>query len=160
MRAALEAEDPPRPERAPPSGGALATSDWLLSGPMLRGIASRLRPPLDLVIVDDDVGTPWPVSPTSWVADALSARGVPLGAGGSRVVLAFAEPRAGKGRSGFGPASRARLREVVPVAALTVLFTHPRLLAELPGDGPVLHAWHRQRLMQEAVARWLAARIG
>ncbi|HSE53611.1 MAG TPA: glycoside hydrolase family 3 N-terminal domain-containing protein, partial [Gemmatimonadales bacterium] len=75
----------PRPERPPPSGGAQATSDWLLSGPLLRGIAPRLRPPLELVIVDDDLGTPWPVSPTSWVADALSACGVPLGAGGSRV---------------------------------------------------------------------------
>jgi hypothetical protein len=51
------------------------------------------------------------------------------------------------------------LSGVVPGAALTVLFTHPRLLAEVPGEGPVLHAWHRQRLMQEAVARWLAARI-
>ena len=159
-QAALQAAaSEPRPERPPPSGGALATSDWLLSGPLLRGTLPRLRAPLDLVIVDDDLGTPWPVSPTSWVADALTERGVSLGTGGSRVVLAFAEPRASKGRSGFGPASRARLSEAVPGAALTVLFTHPRLLAELPGTGPVLHAWHRQRLMQEAVARWLAARI-
>lgn len=159
--AALQAAaSEPRPERPPLSGGALATSDWLLGGPMLRGIAPRLGPPLELVTVDDDLGTPWPVSPTSWVAEVLSARGVPLGAGGSRVVLAFAEPRAGKGRSGFGPASMARLQDALPGAALTVLFTHPRLLAELPGEGPVLHAWHRQRLMQEAVARWLAARIG
>jgi len=158
--AALQtAASEPQPERPPPSGGAVATSDWLLSGPMLRGALPRLRPPLELVIVDDDLGTPWPVSPTSWVADALAARGVPLGPGGSRVVLAFGEPRASKGRSGFGPASSARLDQVVPGAALTVLFTHPRLLAELPGEGPVLHAWHRQRLMQDAVARWLAARI-
>jgi beta-glucosidase len=158
--AALQAAaSEPRPERPPPSGGALATSDWLLTGPMLRGDVARLRGPLDLAIVDDDLGTPWPISPTTWVADALSARGVPVGSGGSRVVLAFAEPRASKGRSGFGPASLARLSGVVPGAALTVLFTHPRLLAEVPGEGPVLHAWHRQRLMQEAVARWLAARI-
>ena len=149
----------PRPERPPPSGGALATSDWLLSGPMLRGTVPRLRAPLELVIVDDDLGTPWPASPTTWVADALGARGIALGTGGSRVVLAFAEPRASKGRSGFGPDSMARLNQSVPGAALTVLFTHPRLLAELPGDGPVLHAWHRQRLMQEAAGRWLAARV-
>lgn len=158
--AALQAAaSEPRPERPPPSGGAVATSDWLLSGPMLRGAVQKLRPPLELVIVDDDLGTPWPASPTTWVADALAARGVPLGSGGSRVVLAFAEPRASKGRSGFGPASRARLDQTVPGAALTVLFTHPRLLAELPGEGPVLHAWHRQRLMQDAAARWLAARV-
>lgn len=149
----------PRPERVPPSGGAVATSDWLLSGPMLRGGLPRLRAPLELVIVDDDLGTPWPVSPTTWVADALGARGIALGSGGSRVVLAFAEPRASKGRSGFGPASLARLSEAVPGAALTVLFTHPRLLAQVPGEGPVLHAWHRQRLMQEAAARWVAARV-
>jgi beta-glucosidase-like glycosyl hydrolase len=149
----------PRPERPPPSGGALATSDWLLSGPLLRGSAPRLRAPLELVIVDDDLGTPWPVSPTTWVADALGDRGVPLGSGGSRVVLAFAEPRASKGRSGFGAGSMARLKQSMPGAALTVLFTHPRLLAELPEAGPVLHAWHRQRLMQEAVGRWLAARV-
>ena len=30
---------------------------------------------------------------------------------------------------------------------------------ELPGDAPVLLAWHRQRLMQEAVARWLERRL-
>jgi len=148
-----------RPHRPPASGGALATSDWLLSGPMLRGAVAPLRAPLELVIVDDDLGTPWPVSPTTRVAETLAARGVPLGAGGSRVVLAFAEPRASKGRSGFGPESLGRLREACPGAALTVLFTHPRLLAEVPGDGPVLHAWHRQRLMQEAVGRWLAARV-
>lgn len=148
-----------RPDRPPASGGAMATSDWLLSGPLLRGTVPPLRAPLELVIVDDDLGTPWPVSPTTWVAEVLAARGVPLGAGGSRVVLAFAEPRASKGRSGFGPASLDRLREAIPGAALTVLFTHPRLLAEVPGGGPVLHAWHRQRLMQDAVARWLAARI-
>jgi hypothetical protein len=40
-----------------------------------------------------------------------------------------------------------------------VLFGHPRLIAEIPGQAPVLVAWHRQRLMQEAVARWLAARV-
>jgi len=40
-----------------------------------------------------------------------------------------------------------------------VLFGHPRLLEELPSDAPVLLAWHRQQLMQEAVGRWLKSRI-
>jgi hypothetical protein len=43
-------------------------------------------------------------------------------------------------------------------ADLVVLFGHPRLAADVPGDRPVLLAWHRQRLMQEAVGRWMAAR--
>ena len=46
---------------------------------------------------------------------------------GSRVVLAFAEPRAWKGRSGFGAASRDALANAVPGADLIVLFGHPRL---------------------------------
>ena len=44
-------------------------------------------------------------------------------------------------------------------ANLIVLFGHPRLAAELPAGIPVLVAWHRQRLMQEAVARWLGRRL-
>ena len=148
-----------RPERLPPSGSALATSDWLLSGPMLRGATPRLTPPIELVIVDDDQGSPWPVSPNTWMTEALAQKGVPLGPGGSKVVLAFAEPRASKGRSGFSPANAARLAEEGRSAALTVLFTHPRLLGSLEGGGPVLLAWHRQRLMQEAAARWIAGHL-
>ena len=147
------------PERLPPAGSSPAVADWLLSGPLLRGEAPRLSAPLELVIVDDDQGGVWPASPNTWVSDALAARGIALGQGGSRVVLAFAEPRASKGRAGFGAPSRAALASAVPGAALVVLFGHPRLLAELPGGPPVLLAWHRQRLMQEAAARWLAERL-
>ena len=75
------------------------------------------------------------------------------------MILAFAEPRASKGRAGFGPESRATLAREAPGAALIALFAHPRLLAELPGSAPVLLAWHRQRLMQEAAARWIAERL-
>ena len=75
--------------------------------------------------------------------------------GGSRVVLAFAEPRAWKGRSGFSAASLESIADRAAGADLIVLFGHPRLLPELPGELPVLLAWHRQRLMQEAVGRWL-----
>ncbi|HEU5049994.1 MAG TPA: hypothetical protein VFU00_06700 [Gemmatimonadales bacterium] len=46
-----------------------------------------------------------------------------------------------------------------PAAALIVLFAHPRLADEIPSDAPLLLAWHRQRPMQEAVARWLLARL-
>ena len=42
-----------------------------------------------------------------------------------------------------------------PGADLVVLFGHPRLVEAIPGSAPVLVAWHRQRLMQEAVVRWL-----
>ncbi|HEX7025093.1 MAG TPA: glycoside hydrolase family 3 N-terminal domain-containing protein [Gemmatimonadales bacterium] len=148
-----------RPERPAPSGGAQALSDWLLDGPLLRGEAPGLRAPLELVVVDDDQGTPWPASPSTWLRDALAARGIALGPGGSRVILAFAEPRASKGRSGFSPANRAEISRHAASADLLVLFGHPRLAETLPAPVPVLLAWHRQRPMQEAAARWLAAHL-
>ncbi len=148
------------PERPPPAGSALAVADWLLAAPLLRGAAPTLRAPLELVVVVDDPGGAWPASPNTWLAEALRARGVALGPGGSRIVLAMAEPRASKGRAGFGPASIAALERALPGAELVLLFAHPRLLAQMPGAAPVLLAWHRQRLMQEAGARWLASRLG
>jgi len=80
--------------------------------------------------------------------------------GGSRVLLVFAEPRAWKGRSGFSPGTKEALAHHAAGADIIVLFGHPRLVAELPSKAPVLLAWHRQRLMQEAVARWLRQRLG
>lgn len=136
---------------------AAAVADRLLAAPPLRGAAPRLRLPLELAIVDDDVGGPYPASPSRHVAEALGAG---AGAGGSRVVLAFCEPRGWKGRAGFGEATRAELARHAPAADLVVLFGHPRLLAEIPGPAPVLPGWHRQRPMQEAAARRLAGLAG
>jgi hypothetical protein len=79
--------------------------------------------------------------------------------GGSRVALVFAEPRAWKGRAGLGEASLEALASHAPDAELIVVFGHPRMMDQLPSDAPVLLAWHRQRLLQEAVARWLRARL-
>jgi hypothetical protein len=126
---------------------------------MLRGAAPPLRGPIDLLVVDDDLGGPYPPGPTDGAARVLGPERVGRYAGGSRVVLAFAEPRAWKGRSGFSPASRDALANALPDADLVVLFGHPRLLPELSTDRPVLLAWHRQRLMQEAVGRWLRRRV-
>ena len=85
----------------------------------MRAREINLRIPIELALVDDDLGGPYPPIPGDTVAATLAALGVPLGAGGSRVVLAFAEPRAWKGRAGFSPASRATLEELVPQADLT-----------------------------------------
>jgi beta-glucosidase-like glycosyl hydrolase len=142
-----------------PFESADALADALLAQGMLRGGAPTLRGPLDLVVVDDDLGGPYPPGPSDWVHQVLGANRIGRYDGGSRVVLAFAEPRAWKGRSGFGAASRDALANAVPGADLIVLFGHPRLLPELPTDAPVLLAWHRQPLMQEAVGRWLVRRL-
>ena len=132
----------------------------LLGLPLARGTAPSLHAPIELVIVDDDLGGPYPASITSAVRDGLIRLGVPLGEGGSKVVLVFAEPRAWKGRSGLGTEARALLDAHTATAALVVLFGHPRLVAEVPEGPPVLVAWHRQRLMQGAVANWLAHVLG
>ena len=138
------------------AGSAEALGDWLLSRPLVRGEVRGLALPVQLDVVDDDVGGRYPPSsPGDAVAEALALLGVPLGPGGSRVVIALAEPRASKGRAGFGPASLERLAGLAPGADLVVLFGHPRLVASIPEGPPVLLAWHRQALMQRAAARWV-----
>jgi hypothetical protein len=125
---------------------------------MARGSPPDLSGPLDVIVVDDDVGGPYPPSASDYVHRALGPELIGRYTGGSRIVLVFAEPRAWKGRSGFGPGTREAVSHHGSGADLIVLFGHPRLLSELPSQAPVLLAWHRQRLMQEAVARWLGTR--
>jgi beta-glucosidase len=143
----------------PPAADAGDTAE--LADQIVAGSAPRLtlRRPIELVIVDDDLEGAYPASSSDHTRAALADAGVSLGEGGSVVGLAFAEPRASKGRAGFGPRCAAQLAGLADRADLIVLFAHPRLAAELPA-GPVLLAWHRQRLMQAAVARWIAGRSG
>jgi beta-glucosidase-like glycosyl hydrolase len=159
-RALAAATAPTPPVTRGPFDSAEALADALLAQGMLRGDQPTLHGPLDLLVVDDDLGGPYPPGPSDWTAALLGEQRVDRYAGGSRVVLVFSEPRAWKGRSGFGAAALEALASAAANAELVVLFGHPRLLAELPTDAPVLVAWHRQRLMQEAVGRWLASRIG
>ncbi len=160
QRALSLATAPTPPVTRGPFDSADALADELLAQGLIRGATPRLTGPLDLVVVDDDLGGPYPPGPSDWTAQALGPERVSRYDGGSRVVLVFAEPRAWKGRSGFGAAARDALAHHASEADLIVLFGHPRLLDELPSDAPVLLAWHRQRLMQEAVARWLGRRLG
>ena len=147
------------PVRRGPFDSAAGLADGLLHQGMLRGDAPRLTGPIDLVVVDDDVGGPYPPSPSDYTANALGPELASRYTGGSRVVLVFAEPRAWKGRAGFGEASLEALASYASDPDLIVLFGHPRLVEQLPSEAPVLLAWHRQRLMQEAVARWIRARL-
>jgi len=134
-------------------------AERLLANGFLRGSPPALGSTIDLEVVDDDQGGWYAPGPNDVVRRSLARRKVAVGHGGARVVLVFAEPRAAKGRSGFGPATQERLAAVVPGAALVVLFAHPRLAAEVPGECPVLGAWHRQPLMQEAVGGWLGKAV-
>ena len=159
-RALAAATAPTPPVTRGPYESADVLADVLLAQGMLRGAVPELTAPLDLVVVEDDLGGPYPPSPSDWTSLALGPDLVARYGGGSRVVLVFAEPRAWKGRAGFGAAALEALAAYAPAADLVVLFGHPRLAEELPTDAPVLLAWHRQRLMQEAVARWIRRRLG
>ncbi len=136
---------------------------------LLRGSTPSLMRNLDIAIVDDDVGGPYSIPPRDVFHKTLrdsgfrAAPGRGPGAGrspGARhsILLVYAEPRSWKGRADLGGASLARLERLVPDAALVVLFAHPRLVSQIPGDGPVLCAWHGQALMQRAAARWVVSR--
>lgn len=120
---------------------------------MLRGEAPRLAPPFSVEIVDDDVGGPYSIAPRDVFQKELGALGV--GRGGSRVVLVYSEPRSWKGRGDLGERSLAQLERLAPSARLVVLFGHPRLAGQIPGEAPIVCAWHGQALMQRAAARWV-----
>lgn len=159
QRALSIATAPTPPVTRGPFESAEALADELLAQGMIRGKQPRLSGPLDLIVVDDDLGGPYPPGPSDWTARMLGPGLVGRYDGGSRVLLVLAEPRAWKGRSGFGPATLDALANSASAADLIVLFGHPRLLKEIPSDAPVLLAWHRQRLMQEAAGRWLRRRL-
>ena len=141
------------------AGEAREVAQRLLASGFLRGTAPRFPDGVELAVVDDDLGGWYAPGPSDLVRRALARAGVHERHGAPRVVLAFAEPRAAKGRAGFGPDARAALERLAPGAALVVLFAHPRLAAEIPGEAPLLLAWHRQPLMQEAVAGWVVQQM-
>jgi beta-glucosidase len=149
----------PNPPRVP-ALASQAVAARLLEAGLRRGPVPDLSGGIELAVVDDDLGGWYAPGPSDYVVRWLAGRGIFECHGGHRVVLAFAEPRAAKGRAGFGPESLDRLTGLCDGAALVVLFAHPRLMAQIPGDCPVLVAWHRQRLMQEGVAYWLSERLG
>lgn len=128
---------------------------------LVRGVRPQLGKTVTVLIVDDDVGGPYTIPPRDVLITTLNTLGVratrqPIADSRQRIVLVYAEPRSWKGRADLGPASLARLERLVPGASLVVLFAHPRLAAQIPGDVPVVCAWHGQALMQRAAARWVA----
>jgi beta-glucosidase-like glycosyl hydrolase len=124
---------------------------------LLRGAPWRPPAAVDLEVVDDDAGGPYPVPPRTAFAAALAARGVALERGGERVVLVFSDVKAWKARVALSGASRRALAAALARPAVTVVFGHPRLAAEVPGTGPVLCAWSGDVVMQRAAAERLLA---
>ena len=130
---------------------------------LVRGERPQLGTTLSITIVDDDVGGPYTIPPRDVCAKTLAAQGVRFPRNRTpdtrHLILVYAEPRSWKGRADLGPVSLAKLERLVPGASLVILFAHPRLVSQIPGDVPVLCAWHGQSLMQRAAARWVATKV-
>src|SRR5450756_2047908 len=133
---------------------------------VLRGKLPRLQQPWNLVIVDDDLGGPYPAPSRDPLISALRTGGVDLvvngdGAGGTgaTVIALFGDIRAWKGRPGYSSWSKETVRRTLERAKggdrLIVQFSHPRLAAELDTDAPILCAWGGEAVMQRAAARVL-----
>jgi len=130
---------------------------------LVRGERPQLGKTVSVSIVDDDVGGPYSIPPRDVFAKILPAQGVRFPRNRTpdtrHLILVYAEPRSWKGRADLGPVSLAKLERLVPGASLVILFAHPRLVSQIPGDVPVLCAWHGQSLMQRAAARWVATKV-
>ena len=133
----------------------------------LRGPIRRLPEPWNLVIVDDDVGGPYPAPSRDPLISSLRAGGVDLivddkhdaSSARSTVVALFGDIRAWKGRPGYSPAAKEAVRSALKRAGskerLIVLFSHPRLAEELIVSAPILCAWGGEAVMQRAASRVL-----
>jgi beta-glucosidase-like glycosyl hydrolase len=131
----------------------------------VRGDATRIGSPVEVIIVDDDAGAASPVPRDAFVAaltgagwNARTAETPTSGGARSTIIALFGDVLSSKGRLGFSARTRERVRELCGAApaALTVMFSHPRLAAEIPEARHLLCAWGGELAMQEAAARVIA----
>lgn len=133
---------------------------------------------VELFTVDDDIGGPFPppsrdIFPASLRAAGVEVREVEAGASQADaagaglaesgadavpVIALYADIRGWKGRPGLSARAVEALKRIQATrpGALVVLFGHPRLAAEIPGEGAVVAAWGGEALAQEAAGVWLA----
>jgi beta-glucosidase-like glycosyl hydrolase len=122
---------------------------------MLRSDPAPLPGAVEISIVDDDAGGPYPLPPRSAFQAELERLGTQVRPGGERVVLLFADVKSWKGRAGLSAESAAALQAELATPALVVLFGHPRRQTVIPGVGPVVCAWSGDEAMQRAAAQRL-----
>lgn len=131
----------------------------------LRGSTSKIGSVASVIVVDDDIGGPYPPPSREPFFRALAAGGTQVrrvdapraGEGASTVIAVFGDIRSWKGRPGYGPETRAAVASACAAApdATVLQFSHPRLAAELPDAGNLVCAWGGEAAMQQAAARWL-----
>ena len=136
-----------------------------------RGGRVSIASPVEIIIIDDDVGGPYPPPSREPFLDTMRAAGanareVESAGGDSRLpvlIALFGDIRSWKDRPGYSAASREAVSRACAVARarrrepIVVQFGHPRLVDEIPGASTVVCAWGGERPMQEAAARRILA---
>ncbi len=136
----------------------------------VRGEPFTISEVVEVIVVDDDLGGPYPAPSRQPFLDELNAEGIqaekrdaPSGNTNSGVIVAlFGDIRSWKGRPGYSAAAIDAVRGAITSSreknqdVVVVQFSHPRLAASIPGDAPVLCAWGGEQVMQRAAARVLA----
>ena len=136
---------------------------------VVRGKVPPVSGAVDVVVVDDDLGGPYPAPSREPFFASLKGAGLAprrvesiAGAGGPAIIALFGDIRSWKGRPGYSEAARQAVAAAAAQAnslgreALVVQFSHPRLAVEIPEATNVVSAWGGDRCMQEAAGRWLA----
>jgi hypothetical protein len=134
---------------------------------VVRGRRPRLSRAIELVVVDDDIGGPYPPPSRQPLLDGLRETGFDvvqekkLTSGETPVVIAlFGDIRAWKGRPGYSERARASVADVAAKArkakrtVLVVQFSHPRLAVQIEAPN-IVCAWGGETVMQRAAAAWL-----
>ena len=133
---------------------------------LVRGDEARLGARVEVMVVDDDVGGPYPPPSREPFFATLGARGMdvsrveaPTREGAASFVIAlFGDIRGWKGRAGYSAATRDAVRRGIAEArtlgrsSIVVQFSHPRLSAEIAEAEPMVCAWGGERAMQQAAA--------
>jgi hypothetical protein len=131
----------------------------------------RLSRRWNLIIVDDDVGGPYPPPPRDPLIATLQSGGIDLVVGdeaptdevGATVIALFGDIRAWKGRPGYSQTAKDAVRRALDAAGsrerLIIQFSHPRLAPGLQTDAPILCAWGGEGVMQKAAGRVLLREI-
>jgi beta-glucosidase-like glycosyl hydrolase len=117
---------------------------------------------IDVLVIDDDIGGPYPPPSREPFIAALNSAGVQarrVAQPGSAplIVALFGDIRSWKGRPGYSAATKESVKRVTSAhpGATVVQFSHPRLAADLDATS-VVCAWGGERPTQEAAAHWLA----
>lgn len=133
----------------------------------LGGALPPLRSPLRVIVVDDDLGGPYPPPSRDPFVETLLEGGAkvvtddadPTNGPGTTIIALYGDIRAWKGRPGFSPGAIKKVRELVSACSangvILILFSHPRLASALEVNAPTLCAWGGEAVMQRAAARVL-----